>query len=110
MAHGLFARKPLRTLLAEARQEGEGRLRRALGPVHLTAIGIGSILGAGIFVTTGAIARQTACPPLLVSYAVAAVACYFAAVCYAVFASLVLVSGSAYSYAYPTLDELPALA
>jgi len=108
MAHRMFARKPLRTLLAEARQEGEGRLRRALGPVHLTAIGIGSILGAGIFVTTGAIARQTAGPSLLLSYAVAAVACFFAALCYAEFASLVPVAGSAYVYAYATLGELPA--
>ena len=110
MAHRLFARKPLQTLLAEARQEGEGRLRRALGPVHLTAIGIGSILGAGIFVTTGAIARQTAGPALLLSYAVAAVACFFAALCYAEFASLVPVAGSAYTYAYATLGELPAWA
>jgi len=108
MPNRLFARKPLQTLLAEARQEGEDRLRRALGPVQLTAIGVGAILGAGVFVTTGAIARQTAGPALLLSYAVAAVACFFAALCYAEFASLVPVSGSAYTYAYATLGELPA--
>jgi APA family basic amino acid/polyamine antiporter len=108
MAHSLFARKPLQRLLAEAQEEGEGRLRRALGPVQLTAIGIGAILGAGVFVTTGAIARQTAGPALLLSYAVAGVACLFAALCYAEFASLVPVAGSAYTYAYATLGELPA--
>jgi APA family basic amino acid/polyamine antiporter len=108
VAHPLFARKPLARLLAEAQEEGEGRLRRALGPVQLTAIGIGAILGAGIFVTTGAIARQTAGPALLVSYAVAGVACFFAALCYAEFAALVPAAGSAYAYAYATLGELPA--
>jgi APA family basic amino acid/polyamine antiporter len=110
MAHQLFARKPLKRLLAEAREEGEGRLRRALGPVQLTAIGVGAILGAGIFVTTGAIARQTAGPALLLSFAVAGVACLFAALCYAEFASLVPAAGSAYMYAYATLGELPAWA
>jgi APA family basic amino acid/polyamine antiporter len=108
MARSLFARKPLHRLLAEAQEEGEGRLRRALGPVQLTALGAGAILGAGIFVTTGAIARQTAGPALLLSFAVAGVACLFAALCYAEFASLVPVSGSAYTYAYATLGELPA--
>ncbi len=110
MASSLFARKPLDRLLAEAQEEGEGRLRRALGPVQLTALGIGAILGAGIFVTTGAVARQTAGPALLLSYAVAGVACLFAALCYAEFASLVPVAGSAYTYAYATLGELPAWA
>jgi APA family basic amino acid/polyamine antiporter len=92
--------------LEEAKDEGEGRLRRALGPVHLTALGIGSIIGAGIFVTTGAIARQTAGPALLLSYVVAGLACIFAALCYAEFASIVPVSGSAYTYTYATLGEL----
>jgi APA family basic amino acid/polyamine antiporter len=108
MAHPLFARKPLSRLLAEAQEEGEGRLRRALGPIQLTAIGAGAIIGAGVFVTTGAIARQTAGPALLLSYAVAGVACFFAALCYAEFAALVPVAGSAYTYAYATLGELPA--
>jgi len=109
MAHSLFARKPLARILAEAREEeGEGRLRRALGPVALTAFGIGAIIGAGIFVTTGAIARQTAGPALLLSYVVAGVACLFAALCYAEFAAAVPVSGSAYTYAYASLGELLA--
>lgn len=102
----LLARKPLQSLLDEAAQEGEGRLRRALGPFQLTAIGMGSILGAGIFVTSGAIARQTTGPALLLSYAVAAIVSVFAALCYAEFAALVPVSGSAYTYAYATLGEV----
>src|SRR6476620_1489656 len=106
MAHSLFTRKPLRRILEEDKEEGEGRLRRALGPVHLTALGMGSIIGAGIFVTTGAIARQTAGPALLLSFVVAALACIFAALCYAEFASIVPVSGSAYTYTYATLGEL----
>jgi APA family basic amino acid/polyamine antiporter len=109
MAHPLFARKPLQDPSAEAPQPGGGEgLRRALGPVQLTALGIGAILGAGIFVTTGVIARQTAGPALLLSYAVAAVACTFAALCYAELAALVPAAGSAYAYAYATLGELPA--
>jgi APA family basic amino acid/polyamine antiporter len=109
MPHSLFARKPLARILAEAREEeGEGRLRRALGPVALTAFGIGAIIGAGIFVTTGAIARQTAGPALLLSYVVAGVACLLAALCYAEFAAAVPVSGSAYTYAYASLGELLA--
>jgi APA family basic amino acid/polyamine antiporter len=108
MDHPLLARKPLESLVAEAKEEGEGRLRRALGPFQLTAFGIGAILGAGIFVTTGAMARQTAGPALLVSFVVAGLACLFAALCYAEFASLVPVAGSAYNYAYATLGELAA--
>ena len=106
MANRMWARKPLQSLQAEAEQQGEGRLRRALGPFHLTAFGMGAILGAGIFVTTGAIARQTAGPALILSYVVAGVASAFAALCYAEFASLVPVAGSAYTYAYATLGEL----
>src|SRR5947209_18019672 len=102
MAHSLFTRKPLRQLLDEAADEGEGRLRRVLGPVHLTGMGMGAIIGAGIFVTTGAIARQTAGPALLLSYVVAGIACVFAALCYAAFASIVPVPGSAHSYDYAT--------
>lgn len=104
----LFAKRGLDDLLAEARLEGEGRLLRALGPVQLTAVGVGSIIGAGIFVTTGAIAHQTTGPALLLSYVVAAVSCLFAALCYAEFAGMVPVSGSAYTYAYASLGELPA--
>jgi APA family basic amino acid/polyamine antiporter len=104
MPSRLFATKPLSLLLAEA--AGEQRLRRVLGPVELTALGVGAVIGAGIFVTTGAIARQTAGPALSVSYVVAGLACIFAALCYAEFAALVPVAGSAYTYAYATLGEL----
>ena len=104
MANPLFARKPLAMLLAEL--EGENRLRRVLGPIQLTSLGIGCIIGAGIFVTTGAIASQTAGPALMLSYVVAGTVCIFAALCYAEFASMVPVAGSAYTYSYATLGEL----
>ncbi|HVR98192.1 MAG TPA: amino acid permease [Thermoanaerobaculia bacterium] len=104
MAHSLFAKKPLSLLLEEAR--GENRLRRVLGPVQLTSLGVGAVIGAGIFVSTGAVARQTAGPALMLSYAVAGLVCIFAALCYAEFASMAPVAGSAYTYAYATLGEL----
>jgi basic amino acid/polyamine antiporter, APA family len=104
MAHSLFARKPVSTLVAEA--HGDHGLRRVLGPLQLTSLGVGAVIGAGIFVSTGAVARQTAGPALMVSYAVAGLACVFAALCYAEFASMVPVAGSAYTYAYATLGEL----
>ena len=106
MPSPLLARKPIRLLLEEL--EGENRLRRILGPVQLTSLGVGCIIGAGIFVTTGAIAKQTAGPALALSYVVAGLACVFAALCYAEFASMVPVAGSAYTYAYATLGELLA--
>ena len=100
----LFRRKPLDVLLAEL--EGENRLRRVLGPVTLTSLGVGAIIGAGIFVSTGAIAKQTAGPALMLSYVCAGLVCIFAALCYAEFASMVPVAGSAYTYAYATLGEV----
>src|SRR6266850_1824438 len=100
----LFLRKPLDMLLLEAR--GENRLRRVLGPVQLTALGIGAIIGAGIFVATGAAAHNVAGPALMLSYVAAGITCVFAALCYAEFASMVPVAGSAYTYAYATLGEL----
>ncbi|MCM2317034.1 MAG: amino acid permease [Thermoanaerobaculia bacterium] len=100
----LFARKPLELLLEE--MKGEHRLRRVLGPVHLTSLGVGAIIGAGIFVATGAAAHNIAGPALMLSYVVAGITCIFAALCYAEFASMVPVAGSAYTYAYATLGEL----
>src|SRR5438132_11569602 len=100
----LLARKPLETILAE--MEGENRLKRALGPVNLTALGIGAVIGAGIFAATGAAAKDVAGPALMVSYLVAGMTCIFAALCYAEFASMAPVAGSAYTYAYTTLGEL----
>jgi APA family basic amino acid/polyamine antiporter len=102
----LFARKSLDTLLEEAR--GENRLRRILGPIGLTSLGVGAIIGAGIFVMTGRAAAQDAGPAIVLSYVVAGLGCLFAALCYAEFASTVPVAGSAYTYAYATLGELLA--
>ncbi len=104
MANQLFARKPLSLLLEE--MAGEHRLRRVLGPVTLTSLGVGAIIGAGIFVVTGAAAHDKAGPALMLSYVVAGTACIFAALCYAEFASMAPVAGSAYTYAYTTLGEL----
>jgi APA family basic amino acid/polyamine antiporter len=102
----LFSKKSLEVLLAE--MAGEHRLRRVLGPVTLTALGIGAVIGAGIFVATGAAAHNTAGPALMMSYVVAGITCIFAALCYAEFASMAPVAGSAYTYAYTTLGELVA--
>ena len=104
MASGLFDRKPLSLLLEE--MEGEHRLRRVLGPVQLTSLGVGCIIGAGIFVITGKVAHETTGPALIISFVVAGIACVFAALCYAEFASMAPVAGSAYTYAYATLGEL----
>jgi APA family basic amino acid/polyamine antiporter len=100
----LFATKSLKVLLDE--MAGEHRLRRILGPVTLTALGIGAVIGAGIFVATGEAAHNTAGPALMLSYVVAGITCVFAALCYAEFASMAPVAGSAYTYAYTTMGEL----
>src|SRR5947209_15948130 len=100
----LFARKSLERLRAE--MEGENRLRRVLGPVALTALGVGAIIGSGIFVTTGETAATKAGPSVMLSYVVAGFGCLLAALCYAEFASMAPVAGSAYTYAYATLGEL----
>jgi APA family basic amino acid/polyamine antiporter len=104
MRRQLFARKPISLLLSE--MEGPHRLRRVLGPVSLTSLGIGCVIGAGIFVVTGIAAHDKAGPSLILSFVVAGLACIFAALCYAEFASMVPVAGSAYTYAYATLGEL----
>src|SRR3954453_5987386 len=100
----LFARKSLDVLLAEA--AGENRMRRVLGTVGLTSLGVGAIIGAGIFVMTGRAAAQDAGPAIMLSYVVAGFGCLFAALCYAEFASTTPVAGSAYTYAYATLGEV----
>jgi len=106
MANPLFAKKPVKLLLEE--MEGENRLRRVLGPVQLSSLGIGAIIGTGIFVLTGVAAHDKTGPALMLSFVVAGLACVFAALCYAEFASMVPVAGSAYTYAYATLGELLA--
>jgi len=104
MGNPLFERKPLSLLLEEMR--GENRLRRVLGPVTLTSLGVGAIIGTGIFVLTGVAAHDKAGPALVLSFCAAGFACIFAAMCYAEFASMAPVAGSAYTYAYATLGEL----
>jgi APA family basic amino acid/polyamine antiporter len=86
--------------------QGENRLNRVLGPVQLTALGVGAIIGTGIFILTGEAAHDRTGPALMLSFVVAGFACIFAALCYAEFASMVPVAGSAYTYAYATLGEL----
>jgi APA family basic amino acid/polyamine antiporter len=100
----LFATKSMERLMEEMR--GENRLRRILGPVQLTSLGVGAIIGTGIFVLTGQAAHDKTGPALMLSFVSAGVACIFAALCYAEFASMVPVAGSAYTYAYATLGEL----
>ena len=100
----LFARKTLELLNEE--MTGEHRLRRILGPVSLTALGIGTIIGTGIFVLVGIAAHDKTGPALIISFIVAGIACIFAAMCYAEFASMAPVAGSAYTYAYTTMGEL----
>ena len=100
----LFATKPLHLLLEE--MKGENRLRRVLGPLHLTSLGVGAIIGTGIFVLTGVAAHDKTGPALVLSFVLAGIACIFAALCYAEFASMVPIAGSAYTYAYATLGEL----
>src|SRR5713226_8129882 len=104
MASQLFLKKPHDVLLEELR--GENRLRRVLGPVQLSALGVGAIIGTGIFVLTGVAAHDKTGPALMLSFVVAGITCVFAALCYAEFASMVPVAGSAYTYAYATLGEL----
>jgi len=104
MANRLLARKPLRMLLEE--MAGEHRLRRVLGPLQLTSLGVGAIIGTGIFVLTGVAAHERAGPAMILSFVVAGFACALAALCYAEFASMAPVAGSAYTYAYATLGEL----
>jgi len=104
----LWATKSIATLRAEADQAGEHQLRRALGPLNLITLGIGAIIGAGIFVLTGQAAALYAGPAVPISMAIVGVACAFAGLCYAEMASAVPVAGSAYTYSYATMGELIA--
>lgn len=101
----LFWRKSVTQLRADA---ASGQLRRALGPIQLTTLGIGAIIGAGIFVLTGQAAAQHAGPAIVLSFVLAGIACAFAGLCYAEFASMIPVAGSAYTYAYATMGEFLA--
>ncbi|MEK6398878.1 MAG: amino acid permease, partial [Terriglobus sp.] len=101
----LFARKTMDVLLAEAREEGSHTLQRSLGPFALTALGIGAVIGAGIFVLAG-IGAHTAGPSLMLAYVLSGLGCVFAGLCYAEFAAMIPLAGSAYTYAYATLGEI----
>jgi len=103
----LFATKPLHLLMEEARETGEHSLKRTLGVFQLTALGVGAIIGAGIFVMVG-LGAQYAGPGLTLSFVLSGLGCAFAGLCYAEFAAMIPLAGSAYTYAYATLGELIA--
>src|SRR5438874_1437231 len=106
---GLWSKKSIAQLQAEAAAEGqEVTLRRALGALNLTMLGIGAIIGAGIFVLTGTAAAQYAGPAIVLSFVLAGFGCLFAGLCYAEFAAMIPIAGSAYTYGYATIGELVA--
>src|SRR5512135_1358236 len=94
----ILATKPLNVLMAEASETGEHSLKRALGPINLMTLGIGAIIGAGIFVLTGSAAARYAGPAIVLSFVLSGICCVFAGLCYAEFASLIPIAGSAYTY------------
>lgn len=104
----LFVKKSLESLRQEANESGEKTLRRILGPWSLVALGVGVIIGAGLFSITGAVASGFTGPAITISFAIAALGCCFAGLCYAEFASMIPVAGSAYTYSYATMGELVA--
>lgn len=103
----LFAKKPIEKLIAEA-DDSEKGLKRTLGPGNLVALGIGAIIGAGLFVRTAAAAAQHAGPSVTLGFVIAAIGCAFAGLCYAEFASMIPIAGSAYTYSYATMGEFIA--
>ena len=104
----LLAKKPLNIIMEESKDVGEHSLRRALGATNLISLGIGAIIGTGIFVLTGTASANHAGPAIVLSFILAATACVFAGLCYAEFASMIPVAGSAYTYGYATLGEFVA--
>ncbi len=104
----LFARKNIDELQADAFAEGEHSLKRELGPANLVSLGIGAIIGTGIFVLTGTAAAQHAGPAIVLAFVLAGIACVFAGLCYAEFAAMIPIAGSAYTYGYATLGEVVA--
>jgi APA family basic amino acid/polyamine antiporter len=101
--NGLLIKKPLRSLMVEA--DSDQGLKRALGPVNLTLLGIGAIIGAGIFVLTGQAAAMYAGPGIVLSFVISGIGCTFAGLCYAEMASMIPIAGSAYTYSYATMGE-----
>jgi APA family basic amino acid/polyamine antiporter len=108
VAGSLFRTKSIDRLMGEAAETGEGTLKRTLGPMALVALGIGAIIGAGLFVRTAAAIADRAGPSVVLAFVVAGVGCAFAGLCYAEFASMIPVAGSAYTYSYATMGELVA--
>src|SRR5208282_4368730 len=106
MGNPLFDKKPLDLLMRESQETGDHTLKRVLGPLNLITLGIGAIIGAGIFVLTGQAAAQYAGPAIMLSYVFAGLGCAFAGLCYAEFASMIPIAGSAYTYGYATLGEI----
>ncbi|HEY5492754.1 MAG TPA: amino acid permease [Gemmatimonadaceae bacterium] len=104
----LWIKKPLDILMVEASEEGEHTLKRSLTATNLTLLGVGAIIGAGIFVLTGQAAAQYAGPAIVLSFVIAGFGCLFAGLCYAEFASMIPIAGSAYTYGYATLGEFMA--
>ena len=105
--NSLFRIKPLNQLLEEAAEKDKG-LKRTLGAGNLVALGIGAIIGAGLFVRTASAAADSAGAAVTISFIIAAVGCAFAGLCYAEFASMIPIAGSAYTYSYTTMGELVA--
>src|ERR1700746_1820559 len=108
MGNPLFATKSIASVLKEAGDTSEHSLKRALGPINLVTLGIGAIIGAGIFVLTGSAAALYAGPAIMLSYILAGLGCVFAGLCYAEFASMIPIAGSAYTYGYAALGEIVA--
>src|SRR5215813_4178605 len=104
----LFKKKPLARLMAEAEEVGEHSLKRSLGWVNLVALGIGGIIGAGLFVRTAAAIADRAGPSVVIAFIVSGIGCALAGLCYAEFASMIPVAGSAYTYSYATMGEFIA--
>src|SRR5687767_15748824 len=108
MAGTLFRTKSIERLMSDGAATGEGALKRTLGPAALIALGIGAIIGAGLFVRTAAAIADRAGPSVTLAFLVAGLGCTFAGLCYAEFASMIPVAGSAYTYSYATMGELMA--
>src|SRR5437763_4218136 len=104
---GLFQKKPVDKILVEC-EGGAVHLKKTLGPVNLVALGIGAVIGAGLFSLTGIAAADHAGPAVVLSFIIAAIGCAFAGMCYSEFATMIPIAGSAYTYAYATMGELLA--
>src|SRR5271170_4187319 len=103
----LFIKKPISQLI-ESAESGEYTLKRSLGALNLVSLGIGAIIGAGLFSLTGIAAAENAGPAVVLSFVVAAIGCAFAGMCYSEFSTMIPIAGSAYTYAYATMGELLA--